>query len=225
MLTVDPLKRSYWSLARRIAHAQTQLHSASVALTFDDGPDPRVTPSILEALDELDASATFFLVGSSAVSYPEIVQRIVERGHAIGSHSWTHPHPHEISARAARREYARGRAAVEGIARRSTALFRPPTGYVDLRGAAVIRSLQLDTWLWSIDSGDWRTGATASDVVAAVGAPEPGDVVLLHDGLVSRGSAVGRAHSVTADAVRTIVLAARARGLDFDVLRSTTDVP
>ncbi len=64
-----------------------------VALTFDDGPDPRMTPRVLDILDEIGATATFFVIGERAKRHPEILRSIVSRGHAVGNHTHTHP-PH-----------------------------------------------------------------------------------------------------------------------------------
>jgi len=112
-----------------------------VALTFDDGPDPDHTPAILDELARLGVVATFFLVGRRASTHPDIVRRILDEGHAVGSHSDSHPEPWRVSLRPLVLEYRRGRVHVEQAARRPVPLFRPPKGHVNASGAVAMRAV------------------------------------------------------------------------------------
>ncbi|HLG66525.1 MAG TPA: polysaccharide deacetylase family protein, partial [Acidimicrobiales bacterium] len=171
--------------ARRIAGARRTLPSGhrSVALTFDDGPDPVFTPKILDILDEHGVRATFFMVGSRATRYPDLVRRVAEQGHAIGSHSATHPDMWTLSAYQAVVEYVTGRRMLESILGRPVRLLRPPKSSIVPTQAIAMRALPVDPWLWSIDPRDWEPGATATSIVEAVGRPSDGDVIVLHDGM------------------------------------------
>jgi peptidoglycan/xylan/chitin deacetylase (PgdA/CDA1 family) len=191
---------------------------SAVALTFDDGPDPRFTPLVLETLAALGVKATFFVVGDQAEGSPHLVQRIVDEGHAIGTHSRLHPDPTHLGFRLLQREYGAGRHTVEAILGASVPLFRPPRGRIDPGGAAAIRANRLEAWLWTIDAADWRPGTRVHDLVAATSVLAPGDVVLLHDGIRQPLTADAEDRSATVEGLEEIVSRARSRGLQFMAL-------
>lgn len=186
---------------------------ASVALTFDDGPDPTHTPLVLDELARLDVRATFFVVGERAREHPELVRRLLDEGHAVGSHSASHPDPWTLGTLALVGEYRAGRAHVEEIAGRRVDLFRPPKGHLDIRGALAIRIARLRPWLWTVDPEDWSPGITADELVARLSDLESGDVVLLHDGLESPLDASALDRTSTVAAIDPVVRRIRDRGL------------
>lgn len=213
-----------WVAARAVpllAGARYRVGAGELALTFDDGPDPVFTPQVLDALAAAGggASATFFVVGRHAAEHPALVRRIVDEGHAIGSHSDTHARLDELSGDAVAAELRAGRAAVEALAGTPVTLFRPPRGHLDRRGAVAMRRAGLRPWLWTVDPQDWRPGSTTSAIVDAVGRAAGGDVVLLHDRVAGDDSPSGAEdRSATVAAVPLIVEAARARGLTLVTL-------
>ncbi|MBI3899641.1 MAG: polysaccharide deacetylase family protein [Gammaproteobacteria bacterium] len=151
-----------------------------VALTFDDGPDPRSTPPLLDVLESKGAHATFFLIGCRAQRYPALVQRIIDRGHVIGCHSWDHRPFLAISA-AERRRQLRACEQLPGMTRYR--LFRPPYGEQNLAS-------RIDTWrlrwcpiVWSISATDWRDDSAEVIVERVASQLQPGSIVLLHDSL------------------------------------------
>jgi peptidoglycan/xylan/chitin deacetylase (PgdA/CDA1 family) len=157
------------------------------ALTFDDGPDPELTPRILEVLAANGARATFNLVGWNATRHPELVRAVVTAGHEVGNHTWTHLDLAEQTARQTRRQLEVGCQAIQAVAGVRPRWFRPPRG--ELTGAALCAAAELgqDVLLWSVDRGpgDAATPAAVADhLVRAVG---PGDVIGLHDG-IGRGA-------------------------------------
>jgi peptidoglycan/xylan/chitin deacetylase (PgdA/CDA1 family) len=192
--------------------------SRSVALTFDDGPDPQFTPLVLDVLAEHGVHATFFLVGFRAERHPEVVRRIQDEGHAIGSHTQTHPDLWEVPLTQAIQEFRRGRATLESITGSSLPLFRPPKGSLNLSQAASVRALQLHTWLWSVDPGDWKPETTPDAIMEGLGQLQPGDVVLLHDAIEKPIEASTTDRSATVGALSRIILAARSQGLGFATL-------
>jgi peptidoglycan-N-acetylglucosamine deacetylase len=158
-----------------------------VALTFDDGPDPELTPRVLEVLADHHARATFNVMGWNAGRHPDLVQAVVDGGHELGNHTWTHLDLTGQSASQTRHQLDLGRRAIEAAGGVRPRWFRPPRG--NLTGAAVCAAAELgqDLLLWSIDRGPQGIGtpaAVADHLARAVG---PGDVVGLHDG-IGRGT-------------------------------------
>ena len=189
--------------------------SSAVALTFDDGPDRQYTPQVLDVLAEHGVRATFFVVGRRVRSNPELVRRILAEGHAVGSHTWSHPRPWTIGGLATLREYRAGRRAVEDLAGRAIPLFRPPKGYLTGRIALAALAARLDVWLWTLDPEDWQPGVTADQLVERLEALRPGDVVLLHDGLEDPLAPEAEDRSATVAALPEIIAAARRNGLEL----------
>lgn len=110
-----------------------------IALTFDDGPSPQLTPRVLDVLKANNVKATFFLQGSEVVKYPDLVRRIKNEGHVIGNHSWSHPDFATISAGQADTEITRTNDAIQAITGTKPILFRYPFGNESEAGNAVIR--------------------------------------------------------------------------------------
>ncbi|MFT3954855.1 MAG: polysaccharide deacetylase family protein [Piscinibacter sp.] len=152
-----------------------------IYLSFDDGPDPVHTPPLLDLMKAYGVKATFFLIGDQVERHPELVQRIVDEGHAIGNHSMTHPRMPRLSARAQLADIA----AADGVLRRFNGrprqLFRPPNGRATL--ATIFNSLlrRRPLVLWSVDSKDYELDA--DQVVARLEQIRlrGGDILLFHD--------------------------------------------
>ena len=126
------------------------------ALTFDDGPNPAVTPYLLDVLARHQVRATFFLIGKWVREEPELTRRIATAGHAIGNHTQHHPWLPRLSAQEIHREMRDCNHALEDVLGRPVTLFRPPHG---ARSPAVLRSaraLGLLTVQWNIIAGDWN---------------------------------------------------------------------
>ena len=154
-----------------------------IAVTFDDGPDPVHTPLVLDELARLGMVATFFVTGQRAERHPDLVRRIVAEGHAIGSHSDSHPEPWRTGFRRLVDDYRSGRRHVERAAGRPVRLFRPPYG--DMSGSAGLAALaaRVRPWLWTLDPHDWEPGATTEAISGRLDPLRAGDVVLLHDSI------------------------------------------
>jgi peptidoglycan-N-acetylglucosamine deacetylase len=154
-----------------------------VVLTFDDGPSPRTTPSVLAELARHGARATFFVLGAKVARHPEIVKAILAGGHEIGVHGQKHDrllslrHPRRIAA-----EIDQARATVQSITGHKPSLFRPPIGHVSPRTAVAARQLALTLVGWSVRARDGLCRTTPATVVKRVtGGLQPGAIVLLHD--------------------------------------------
>jgi peptidoglycan-N-acetylglucosamine deacetylase len=157
------------------------------ALTFDDGPDPKLTPRILAVLAEHGVRATFNMMGWNALRHPDLVRAVVAAGHELGNHTWTHQDLAFQSALQTRRQLERGREAIEQTAGVRPRFFRPPRG--NLTGSAVASAAELgcDVLLWSVTRGGAGVGTPASVADHLARAVAPGDVVALHDG-IGRGT-------------------------------------
>jgi peptidoglycan/xylan/chitin deacetylase (PgdA/CDA1 family) len=210
--------RLRWPLLDALAGARRHTGAGAVALTFDDGPRPGSTDRVLDVLAALDVRATFFCVGSNAQRHPDLVRRVRAEGHAVGSHSFTHPDPETTPLGVLAADYARGRAAVEDALGERVTLFRPPRGWLDLPRAGQLRLRRTPPWLWSVDPRDWHPDAQRSAVEAVAGSALGGDVVLLHDWVEQPWDPRALDRSSTVDALPAVVAAVRARGLRFATL-------
>jgi peptidoglycan/xylan/chitin deacetylase (PgdA/CDA1 family) len=154
--------------------------AARVALTFDDGPDPDLTPKLLDRLDDLELRATFFCLGEHAAAHPDLVREAVRRGHQVETHG--HRHEHHFARRPA---WIRADldAAVDalGAAGVRPRWFRPPYGQTTGPTMVEARRHHLELVLWSVWGREWDE-PDAAHVAHRVGAAlEPGAIVLLHD--------------------------------------------
>ncbi len=183
----------------------------TVALTFDDGPHPAVTPRVLDILDAHGVKATFFVLGCQARQCPELVRRIADAGHALGNHSDTHisnPGPGR-----ARTEIDACQQAIEDASGVRVGLFRPPGGDTDSAYTDIARKRGFCIVGWTVDTRDWASDQEGV-YRAATGAARPGDIILLHD---------AGGGSDTVDALPRIIAKLRADGFEFvtvpDMLR------
>src|SRR5215813_1089383 len=187
-----------------------------VALTFDDGPDPRFTPAILDVLRAKHAPATFFVIGTNGRAHPDLLRREVAEGHEIGNHSFTHPYLSKTSGTQLRLEVTATERVIESAVQRQTLLFRPP--YAEFDDPKTPEAIE---HLWTVnhmgylvvgdrlDTDDWRLPGAEAIVHAAVQAADRGEghVVLMHDS--------GGDRSQTVEALPHLIDALRARGYEL----------
>lgn len=164
-----------------IAARPVSLKQKVVALTFDDGPDPDVTPDVLDLLRRYHAPATFFVIGERVKRWPELVQREVRDGHAVESHSYSHPRE-EISAWHAWRELQRTAIVITTWAGRAPTIFRPPYGNLTDNLSKAARHEGLCVVKWTVCGSDNPRLTAAEIVEAATHEVRSGDIILLHDG-------------------------------------------
>jgi peptidoglycan/xylan/chitin deacetylase (PgdA/CDA1 family) len=158
-----------------------------VALTFDDGPDPRFTPRILSVLDKYDVTATFLAMGYNAVEHRSLMNEVVAAGHEIGSHTWSHLHFPELTADETRTEIVRGAEAVEDVTGKPMKLFRPPKGRMTEAAFTYVGELGFDVIMWSTTRGALAERDPARVAENIVDDVDLGEIVLLHDG-IGRGT-------------------------------------
>lgn len=152
-----------------------------IGLTYDDGPHPEGTVEILDALDERDVRATFFLLAEAAERYPDLVQRILRGGHEIGLHGVDHARLTAGSAAAAARAVATGKRRLERVTGSRVRMYRPTYGAQGLLQFLTSRALGMDVVYWSAWAEDWFEDEAVRVAARAVAARHPGAILLLHD--------------------------------------------
>ncbi|NOU73543.1 polysaccharide deacetylase family protein [Paenibacillus sp. LMG 31458] len=153
-----------------------------IAFTFDDGPDPYYTPKLLDLLKERKVKATFFVLGSKAEKYPELIQLMYREGHQIGIHNYTHTSNWILSPWTSKREQAdRTADIVERITGERPIFYRPPWGLLNLGDLLLMRK-SYRIALWSVIVGDWKLSVSAEKMKRALlKRIKPGSIVVLHD--------------------------------------------
>lgn len=151
-------------------------------LTFDDGPDPKYTPRLLDLLGKHDARASFFLIGKNIERHPEVVARIVAEGHLIGNHSYSHPHFDQLGLNEQLGEIDRTDKLLRDFDRRERHRFRTPRGVVPLPLLWHFARNRRRITFWSRDSLDYQD-RSVEDLVGLLRRDtlRNGDVVLMHD--------------------------------------------
>jgi peptidoglycan/xylan/chitin deacetylase (PgdA/CDA1 family) len=194
----------------------------AVAITFDDGPGPEGTPSVLEVLDRERVSATFFLVGEQVRRSPGLAAEIVAAGHTVQLHGDRHRNQLRLTPGQIRDDLERGAEAIEQATGRVTPFYRPPYGIFSALGLRAVNRSRYEPLLWSRWGRDWRGRASGASVAAdATRGLEGGDVILLHDADHYSDPECWRA---TASALSRIIEAVRDQGLRPVPLRGTADV-
>jgi len=178
-----------------------------VALTFDDGPDPLRTPALLDALAELDAKATFFLVGSAVDANPELCRRMVAEGHELGNHTYTHRYLPLARTRMVEKELRATDRAIERATGIVPNLARPPWGGRTPKTVRAFTRLAKRLVLWDVNSFDWKGKPPAEVVSRVMERAKPGSIILMHEARVGG--------EMTIEAVRLLIPALRARGFEL----------
>jgi chitin deacetylase len=175
-----------------------------IALTFDDGPNPIVTPKVLEILKEYNAKATFFVIGKHVKLHPNILKEVVASGHAIGNHSFSHSY--SIPAERAAEDIDSNSRLIRKVTGLTTTLFRPPGGFTRGHLAQAALAQGYTAVLWTISSAD--SARIPAKLIAnnVLHTPHPGDIILMHD---------GPGHIETAHALPKILESLRAAGFRF----------
>src|ERR1700720_1799702 len=127
-----------------------------LAITFDDGPNPAITPKLLDLLDRYKAPATFFLIGSYIRECPELVSEIFARGHVVGNHTESHPNLFWKNPSEIRVELRLTHSAIRNVLGAPPKWFRPPFGFRNPWLAAEARELSMSVVMWTLLPGDWR---------------------------------------------------------------------
>lgn len=175
-----------------------------IALTFDDGPDPKVTGRILDTLRAHGAKATFFVLGANAQHYEETMLRIAREGHAIGQHTWSHPA--KANRAKAEKEFEKVNALIKRQLGFTPILYRPPYGITRNAMTPLAKERKDVVVIWTATSADTATKNVNKIYRNVAYTPNPGEIILLHDGY-------GR--TWTADALPKILTTLKKKGFRF----------
>lgn len=212
--------RSHW-----LGSNWTQLPAAAaarneVAMTIDDGPDPEVTPQVLDILDRYSAKATFFCIGDKAAQYPDLCREIVRRGHAVENHSQRHCHNFAFLGYSGfMRELQAAQGTLTAITGRRPVFFRAPAGLRNPFLDPALHRLGLQLASWSMRGFDTRIGNAERVKSRLLRGLRAGAILLLHDGNAARTPA---GIPVILEVLPAVLAAAAAANLHFVTLREAS---
>ena len=162
-------------------HAQDTESIKRIALTFDDGPHPKQTKQILDVLDKYNVKATFFVIGINVKNYPGIISEVINRGHEIGNHTYTHPHAAKLDREALRAQILDCEQEIFNQTGQSVHLFRPPEGAVSAPMRQMMHDLDYINVLWNLDTRDWAHTPPEEIARNILQNAKNGDIILMHD--------------------------------------------
>jgi peptidoglycan-N-acetylglucosamine deacetylase len=174
--------------------------SSKIAFTFDDGPNPIYTPQLLDLLKKWDIKATFFVLGSKAEKYPELILRIHNEGHLIGIHNYVHRSNWLMFPWTIRRQLKKSSLAIEKVTGIRPIYYRPPWGLLNFFDFFLIKNYKIIHW--SVMAEDWRSrGGSEKIKNRLIKKIKSGEIILLHD--------CGETMGADADAPMNTILALR----------------
>lgn len=166
----------------KISYSQVSITQPVLAMTFDDGPHPTLTPKLLDILKERNIKCTFFVIGKNAKAYPKIIQRMLAEGHEIANHTWTHCSLTSRSDAQIRSELQQSEDALVAAANYRPHLIRPPYGAINTRiKQLMFTEFGYPTVMWSVDPQDWRRPGSSVVTSRLVNGAHPGAIMLSHD--------------------------------------------
>lgn len=176
-----------------------------IALTFDDGPKAKITEEIIEVLNENDAKATFFILGTNGKRYPKILEKIHESGHQIANHSYNHPNLKKLPMSDVKKELESTNKIISDVTNEKIVYFRPPYGALGKTQKEELRkSLGMESVMWNICPKDWeKTSDTNYIAKFLVENAKNNGIVLLHD------------YGKTAQALKIAIPQLKAQGFEF----------
>lgn len=183
---------------------QKEKEKKVVALTFDDGPSPDVTPRVLNILQEYKAKATFFMLGSQVEFYPAIAKQVASLGHEVASHSYHHPDLTKMDLNHIQEEFKRTSEEIKKATGQEPTLFRPPYGAYNDEVINYAKDHNYAIVLWSIDSLDWKHRNPSDIINLILKDLTDGAIILLHD-----------IHQTTADSLPQLLSTLKEEGYEF----------
>jgi peptidoglycan/xylan/chitin deacetylase (PgdA/CDA1 family) len=156
--------------------------SRQIALTYDDGPNDPHTLRLLDVLAKHGVAATFFMIGRYVQQRPDIVRQVVEAGHVVGNHTFTHPNLIFASAAETRTQLQDCDRALSDAIGKHSRLFRPPFGGRRPQTLRIAHELGLEPVMWNVTGWDWNAPPAAKIEHKVAKQMRGGDVILLHDG-------------------------------------------
>lgn len=209
-VTPKPTKPEVTTPSPNPTDPKQQTEVKLVSLTFDDGPDGKYTSQILDILKEYNVKATFFVVGPQVEKYPDIAKRIVDEGHSIGNHTWSHSNLTKLSDKARIKEIARAQQAILDATGVTSQLMRAPYGATS---ASVLKTIHNDNMkhvFWTVDTKDWAGTSVKEMYTNVMSNTHQGGIILMH-------SFGGRKHAIehTVELLPSIIKDLRKKGFEF----------
>jgi peptidoglycan/xylan/chitin deacetylase (PgdA/CDA1 family) len=186
-----------------------------IALTFDDGPNPPYTGEILSILQRYGIKASFFVMGSHAQTYPDLVKQEYQEGNIVGNHTWSHPYLPYLSQASIQWQYTTASHMLQHITGSYPNFFRPPYGALSPSALQYANSMGLSVFIWNDDPEDWSMPGVKTIIAKVLAEASNGGIVLMHDG--------GGDRSETVAALPTIIESLRARGYSFVTLKQLVE--
>jgi peptidoglycan/xylan/chitin deacetylase (PgdA/CDA1 family) len=152
-----------------------------VALTFDDGPHPELTPQLLDILKSTQSTATFYVVGRAAAAHPEILNRIFLEGHEIGNHTWSHSDMRKLTKERLLSETGKTTDAIMQVTGEHPYGIRPPYGACNDKVLSLLPPQLRPVVMWTVDPLDWKRPGSQEVARRVLEKVTPGAIVLLHD--------------------------------------------
>lgn len=178
--------------------------SKRIALTFDDGPQPRLTAQVLEILRNRKVKATFFVLGKCVKQHPEILRQVAAEGHEIGNHTYDHRLLAGMSDEQIERQITETQAEIKSAIGEEPRIFRPPYGVLRVNSKAILADHHMNAVLWSVDPRDWRVRNRDKILHAVTNHVQNGSIVVCHD-----------IYQTTVDALPEMIDALQAAGYEL----------
>ena len=157
-------------------------YTPGVAITFDDGPNPEITPRIIDVLEKHGATATFFVTGENAARFPDLIRKIKSCGHQIGAHSQSHSNAWFMSPWKTWREWKECVRTIENLTEETVCWVRPPWGNFSLSTWIWILRYRKRAVLWNVEGHDWESRRSPEQIAARIlSRVREGSIVVLHD--------------------------------------------
>ena len=188
-------------------YRSVETEKKQIALTFDDGPHPTLTPKILEILARYHVPATFFMVGQNVLNYPKAARAVIDAGHEVGNHTFTHPHIASLNEQAIFEEIGRCEDALGKLCEYRPHILRTPQGVLTPSLEKCLLEEDYILVLWSLDTRDWDNKSTDAIVRSVLDGVKSGDIILMHD-------YIGY-NSKTPEALETIIPELLSLGYEF----------
>lgn len=166
----------------RVRYSSVTTDQPVLAMTFDDGPHPTLTPKLLDIMKQRNIKGTFFVLGQNAARYPDIMRRMVAEGHEVANHTWSHPSLTSRSDAQIRTELQKSEDAILRITGVRPRLLRPPYGATNRRIEQwIYNDFGYSTIMWSVDPQDWRRPGVSVVTSRLVSGAHKGAIMLAHD--------------------------------------------